>query len=513
MSLFDWNRDATSNLPNKLHDLKRFTVLFFWILPLIFYVLTISTTVGYVDAALVMTNAYNLKISAWVNNHNLFSLLGWVWLKIIPFGTEFFRVNLLSSLFGVLTVYGIFLTCYTYTKHLIVSGIAAISVMMSHSLWWHSTMLEVYSLNTFLISLILLFTLKYYMTLRKRWLYASLAIWGLGVSNHVLMGLFIVAYIVIIIMERKRISLADIGIGTLCFIAGSTLFIFAVVKSYIDYRSFAAVIDGVTGGKFRSLMFGGESRLFWAMNYVFLLIYQYPSSAIFFLFMGVFLLFTRIQRFDYFLIASLTPQIIWSASYHVWDMYAFSLPVYVMLAVLICKGLYRFHNKKLILILAMLFCITPFLLYSNIHKFSFLRRWTQQYPSVEMVRDNFDYIRYFLNPNKRGFDELDRYVTDLFVILPENAHYFDNTHDYPIYYYYQNIRQERQDIQCPVIFAFFVTENEKIRVAARINVAMNRSESVYITKYIYGLVRSKLNKHRVDVVPVGSLHIYSLNPP
>ena len=327
------------------------------------------------------------------------------------------------------------------------------------------------------------------------------------------MGLFIVAYIVLIIMERKRISLVDIGIGVLCFAAGSALFIFAAVRTYVAYKSIAAVFNAVTGGEFRSLMFEGTSRLFWTKNYVLLLIYQYPSPALFFLFTGVFLLFTRIRRFDFFLIASLIPQIIWSTSYHVWDMYAFALPVYIMLAVLICKGLYRFHDKKPILVLALLVCMTPFLLYSNVHKFSFIQRWVLQYPSVETVRDNFDYIRYFLNPNKRGFDELDRYVTELLGILPENAHYFDNTHDYPIYYYYQNIRQERPDIRCPVIFIFFVTENEKIRVAAMINLAISRSEPVYITKYIYGLVRPKLKDHRIDVVSIGSLHIYSLGTP
>ena len=56
----------------------------FWILPLVVYGATMARTVGYVDAALVLNNAYFLEIHAWVNNHNLFSILGWLWIRLLP---------------------------------------------------------------------------------------------------------------------------------------------------------------------------------------------------------------------------------------------------------------------------------------------------------------------------------------------------------------------------------------------------------------------------------------------
>ena len=180
---------------------------FFYLIPLIFYILTMAKTVGYVDAALILNNAYHLEISAWVNNHNLFSLLGWIWIKIFPFGKEFFRLNLLSAIFGAFTVYFIFLTCFEYTRSILVSFITSIALMISHSLWWHSTMLEVYTLNTLIIALILFTVLKYYRTRQKKWFFISLFFWGLGISNHILMSLFIAAFVLLMIMERKKYTL------------------------------------------------------------------------------------------------------------------------------------------------------------------------------------------------------------------------------------------------------------------------------------------------------------------
>ena len=228
---------------------------FFWIAPLVFYLITMAKTIGFVDAGLVLSNAYQLNISAWVNNHNLFSLLGWIWLKIFPFGNLFFRANLLSALFGAFTVYFIFLTCFRCSKSVLISTIAALALMLSHSMWWHSTMLEVYTLNTFLISLILFASVKFIDTGKPFWLYVAAFAWGLGISNHILMALLAPALIILLIVQRRSISWARFGIGIIFLLLGMSLFLFAFVESYVSYGSLKKVIDMITGGHFKSLMF------------------------------------------------------------------------------------------------------------------------------------------------------------------------------------------------------------------------------------------------------------------
>ena len=208
----------------------------FWVIPLAFYISTMAKTMGYVDASLILNNAYELQISAWVNNHNLFSLHGWICIRIFAVGSEFVRINLLAAAFGAFTVYFIFLTCFEYTKKISISLITAIALMLSHSLWWHSNMIEVYTLNTFLIALILYSVLKYFRTSEKKWIFASMFFWGLGISNHILMSLFVIAFIVLLIIKRKSYSIWDVAKGVAFLILGLSLFLFACLKSYLSYH-------------------------------------------------------------------------------------------------------------------------------------------------------------------------------------------------------------------------------------------------------------------------------------
>jgi len=494
-------------MPNLLEKRVR---QFFYLIPLIFYILTMAKTVGYVDAALILNNAYHLEISAWVNNHNLFSLLGWIWIKIFPFGKEFFRLNLLSAIFGAFTVYFIFLTCFEYTRSILVSFITSIALMISHSLWWHSTMLEVYTLNTLIIALILFTVLKYYRTRQKKWFFISLFFWGLGISNHILMSLFIAAFVLLMIMERKKYTFPDIVKGGLFFIIGLSLFIFACLKTYIRYHSLLVLFDFITGGEFKSLMFSSVPKLFWRLNYIFILVYQYPSLILFFLFYGVFLLFSQRQRFDLFLIAALVPQITWSANYFVWDMYAFSLPVYVMLSIVICKGIFQVKNRQKVILISFISLIFPFFLYKNINKSLTIRKFVDQYPVVETVKDSFDYVQYFLDPDKHKFNSVDQFVQELFDELPEKSWYYDNVHDYPIHYYYQQIRQIRSDIQCPISFAFWITEDEKTTVANEINYKIIHKKHIYLTKFIFNLLSPKLKYNEVNILMINNQEIYHI---
>lgn len=490
--------------------LKKRVVQFFWAVPLLFYLITMAKTIGYVDAALILNNAHKLSISAWVNNHNLFSVLGWLWMKIIPVGSEFFRINLLSAIFGTFTVYFIFLTCLGYIRTLWISVLTAVALMTSHSLWWHSTMLEVYSLNTLLIALILYAVMKYFEHHHKIWIYASLFFWGLGISNHVLMGLLAPAFMVLLIIERKNLSLADITISLCALALGLSVFLWACTKSYLYHHSVLKVVDLLTGSEFRSLMFSSTPKLFWRLNYLLLLIYQYPSVIAFFLFYGTVFLFVQPRKLDLFVIAALVPQIIWSANYFVWDMYAFSLPVYMLLSLAICKGIHLFRQKRILILICCISMVIPVFLYNNIDKIPPVRNFVGRYPMIEMVKGSFDPVRYFLNPEKSRFNSVDRYVQDLFNTLPKNASYFDSAYDYPILFYYQQIREQRPDLYCPVIFAFWIAEEEKTSVAGQINAKIRLKEPVYLSSFVYTLLEPKLQSQRIDRIVIQDHTIYRL---
>jgi hypothetical protein len=483
---------------------------FFWIIPFTFYLTTMSRTIGYVDAALVLRNAHSLSISAWVNNHNLFSVLGWLWLRIFPLGSVFFRLNLLSALFGAGTVYVIFLSCFEYTRRLPASMIAALTLMLSHSLWWHSTMLEVYTLNSFLIASILYSLLRYLNTNRKRCYYAALFFWGAGVSNHMLMGLFAAAFLLFMILDRKNQSLGDLALGTACLLLGLSVFIYACTRSYLRHGSVAAVFSLLAGGEFRSLMFSPALGSFWRLNYLFLLLYQYPSPCLVFLGWGFVALAARPRRFELFLLAALAAQILWSANFRIWDVYAYALPVYVLSALPISKGLAAVGRRRWLPVLAALSLLAPVLLYKNVRHIDLIRSWVERYPMVKRVEGAFDPVQYFLNPDKHAFDRVERYVTALFRRLPAGAWYYDDTYDYPIVYYYQQVRRMRRDINCALVFPFWIGEEEKLEIAERINGRIEAKKPVFIAPFVLEQVRSLLGPHSSESVIIVDRRIFRL---
>jgi len=482
----------------------------FWIVPLSLYLATLSPTIGYVDAALVLNNAHSLAISAWVNNHNLFSLLGWLWLRVFPLGSVFLRLNLLSALFGAGTVYVIFLCCCEYTRCPEASLVAALALMFSHSLWWHSTMLEVYTLNSLLMALILYVLLRYTDSGLVGWFWAALLFWGLGISNHMLMGLFAPAVFLFIILDRRSRRLRNLAVGGACLLLGMALFIFACVRSGLRYGSAGAVLELLNGGEFRTLMFSPASGCFWPLNYLFLLVFQYPSLCLIFLAWGLTALFIRPRRFELFLLTALAAQVLWSANFHIWDVYAYALPVYALAALPLARGLASKQIGRRLLILTALTLLAPVLLYTNAARIGPIRGWVARYPMVERVKDAFDPAGYFLNPDKHDFRRVERYTGELFSRLPENAWYYDDTYDYPIVYYYQRVLGKRTDLHCPIVFPFWITEEKKLRLAAQINSRLAAGDPVYVAPYIMSLIQPLVEIRESESVDLCGRKIYRL---
>ena len=129
---------------------------------LLLYGLTAMRSVGWLDATLILSNAMNLRLGAWVNNHNLFSLVGHAWMAVFRFLDPHVALTLLAGLFGSLTVFLIYSAGRELTGSRLASAIGAAGLAVSHSLWWHSTMIEVYTLNGALIALALFLVFRFF---------------------------------------------------------------------------------------------------------------------------------------------------------------------------------------------------------------------------------------------------------------------------------------------------------------------------------------------------------------
>ncbi len=485
---------------NILHNRFLFSIMHL-VVPLLYYGISMSHTIGFTDAALVLNNAYNLNISAWVDNHNLFSLLSYLLIKIFSGIDPFMVSNTVSMVCGALTVFFVYLLSKEISNSFIISSIVSIVTMLSHSLTWHSTMLEVYTLNSFLMMVFLYCFYKYYSDRKIRFAYLGIFSWGLGISNHILMALFVFAVISFLIIERSKLSVKNIIIGFVCFLAGFSLFIAAFVKSAMRYHSIITIFHHFTGGDFRNLMFSSEGLLFWTKNYIYFFLYQFSIIAVIIGFFGIKAFMNR-KPFSVFFLSSILVQLIWSLNYHVWDIFAFALPVYVMFAIPITAGLSSINGRKLrsvLLAVLVLSSLGRLGLYLSIGRFQPVKDYISDYPMISMTENTFDPIEYFLNPYKRGFNLVEQYTQQLNDKIPRNAAVYDNIYDYPFTYYYQDIKKQRLDIHCPIVFAFWVTEGEIRALTAEINgYLQNKEREVFLSVFVFRTLEEHLEYRKKD---------------
>jgi hypothetical protein len=485
----------------------------------VLYWITAARHPGWVDATLILNLVRKPELGVWVNVHNLFNLIGYAWLQVFSTADPHFALTMLCSLFGALTVLFIYKTGVELTNNVLASALAAIALTVSLSLWWHSTTIEVYTLNTTLIALSLFLVFRAYRKESSTALYPAFFFAGLGVSNHVLMGLYIFAFLAVLLpyaVRNFRLKAGSIVGLIACYLAGTSLFATLFILHWAaEYRMMASGADDgslqlaagslgtslryATGGHFLKSMFTSgltvREKLFWRSNYLFLILLNYPSVAMIFIVTG-FPRFWRHSAFRgaiVFFLTGIAAQIIWSANYFIWDMYAFALPVYVMLAVPLVAGIDGFLNKHRtpsFRWLVFLTFLVPLFLYPSFSRWpsreNSVDRYIALYPEAERTGGLWDPAEYIFSPIKRNYDAVAEYCEGVLDLLPEGANFWDDESKaaYPLSYYYQAVKGRRRDVRMNRVFGLVMEESDAQYYAQRMLGQLRRGERVFISALV-----------------------------
>ncbi|MGA1191420.1 MAG: protein O-mannosyl-transferase family, partial [Bdellovibrionota bacterium] len=181
-----------------------------------------------------------LETNTWVNTHNLFIILARLWSWISPVQDLHYDLNLLCGLFGALAVHFMFLCSWRLTHNLPASICGALAITVSHSLWWHSTMLEVYTLNMALMAMILYKVVCFEQTGDAQQLYQATFAWGLSLLNHILMGLFLPAFIALLFFGKHKRTVAKprvFGLLLFFFFCSFQLYCYLFLKEFSQQAS------------------------------------------------------------------------------------------------------------------------------------------------------------------------------------------------------------------------------------------------------------------------------------
>lgn len=490
----------------------RLTVWLGWIVPVGFYLATVSRSPGWVDAALIARTVYHLDLSTWVNHHNLFTIIGYGWLSCMPDIDPHAALNVLCAVLGASTVYVVFWVGLVLTRRVFPSALGALVLMVSHTLWWHSTMLEVYTLSTLLMALTLLFVVRYDDARRFNNLAVAVFLWGLACSNHIQMGLLVFGFVALLLHPRVRDDLGSVkSIVTLgaCFVLGfqTYLWVFSfqfyeLIDSRMDPgRALAWMVHNTTGGEFKELMFPDglsvAQRAFWFAYYAGLFVYNFPPPWLLFAPFGMVAWWKRSQlRASWlFFAAALLVQVVWSSNYFVSDMHAFALPSYVLTGVLVIVGVDWVLQRGLawrrlvyvlsatVVAIPLLYQTAPRWLSSNDGALSFFKNA----PQYDQITAFWNPWAYFLNPNKRAYDTVARYSAAIIDEMDLDSCFWGNeaTIFYPLKFYYQEVLGEREDVTYELVFGMLHSATETQRQAQLMRRQLAAGCAVYVTSLGY----------------------------
>lgn len=456
---------------------------------------------------MIVNKVYFVDTSTWVNSHNLFFILGKIWTWIFPFGELHYRLNLLCGVFAATGVHFLFLTGLIVTRHLWASVFGSVAIMLSHSLWWHSTMLEVYTLNIALIGVLFYLVARFEREREPNLIYAAGFIWGVGCLNHALMGLLVLGFFGLFFLSPCRKDLLKpkvIGLFSFFVLIGFQLYIFLFLKelnqhvinkgefSYgVLWDSFKTLVDNTTGGHFKKSMFpeelGWQREINWRVNYIFLLLMNYPSIFFPLGFFGLYA-FKKIKEFRatfIFVMLCLIAQIGWSANYLIWDMYAFGMPVWVIFGFLSIIGLAQTFKSKFAKVIK--FALPSLLfgpvLYSTVPVLAKSPGfWSSYFESFVTVSNYWDAPEYFANPNKRNYDVVKKLSEELFAKLPIGAHLFDSDGKghYPFSLYYQKVLGKRPDLNIHLLFSPEFDDPKALQVTHKVRRLLEANAEVYV---------------------------------
>ncbi|MBI5575775.1 MAG: DUF2723 domain-containing protein [Deltaproteobacteria bacterium] len=480
-------------------------------LSFLFYLATLAPTVIWGDSAEFAIHAKRLHLDISADSHPLFVILGRLF-SFLPFEPAY-SLNLLTAVTASLAVSMVYLVVFELTGSVAASIAGASSLAVSHAFWLHAVITEVYDLNAFFITAIVLVLLKWRrMPEKHSLLYAAAFLFGLGLANHLIMALSIVGFFVFIALTDRRVllSIRTAGFTILSFLIGNALMIHLLIGKLIAGRQAAAVANAAAGGAHKKAMFTVSLKVFHDfLMYLAYLFYQFPLAGIALGAFGITAVFRKNR--DAGLLLSLL--ILINMAFFLTfgpgaartTKYTFYIPDYAVFSIFIGCGFaaladyFRrkgYPGKPVCAVMLFLIVALPIFLYS-------VAPYASKKLSVDLLharsipyRDNEEF---FLYPGKRGYTGAVRYADEALKTAGPGAIIIADHTLFTVLRYCQEIRGMGNDVKV-LPSGSFAKRTPETTVAGNYG-----TRDIYLAsmeKYYY---RVRELRDEYDFVPVGVL--------
>lgn len=203
-----------------------------FVLVMTVYLFTLAPTIAMEDSGELITAAYTLGIPH-PSGFPLYVILGKLF-TFIPLGTIAWRVNLMSAVFGALTITLLYLILYKLAKSKVIAFSFSLMLAFSSIFWSQSVFAEVYTLNAFFVALLILILFHWSEKRKAKYLLWFSFLYGLSLTNHTMSVLLAPAYALYILLVDKRIiwQWKLILKMFLLFILGLTVYLYIPLRAF-----------------------------------------------------------------------------------------------------------------------------------------------------------------------------------------------------------------------------------------------------------------------------------------
>lgn len=167
------------------------------------YLYTLAPTVTLEDSGDFITAAYTLGVPH-PSGFPLYTMLGKLLITIIPYGTVAWRVNLLSAIAAALTLFLLGLLAWRMTKKPGATIFTPLIFGVSGWFWSQAVIAEVYTLNTVFVAMLLYLLILWDDTRQPRYLKLIALVYGLSLTNHLMMLWFGPAILVYLFITGRK---------------------------------------------------------------------------------------------------------------------------------------------------------------------------------------------------------------------------------------------------------------------------------------------------------------------
>jgi hypothetical protein len=448
-----------------------------------------STYWSFEEAQKVPTDGWpfdRLGAAAW--DHPLYVMIAQAFVAL-PFAESLYAINLMSAFFGVLAIAVVYSINMDMVGEPWIALLGSLSLGVSHTFWFHAITTENYTLHLFFMSLLILLALRWAHHRQPASLTWFALIAGLGLANHIMLGLTVIPLVIFIILTTSLKDQRSLGVRRLIQpgqYAGFTrklgprrsliilgLFLIGLSPWWIQFIRMARIIGYplmlqiAVGfpwlGNRINAGFPG-TVLVHLLQYGGWLLLQFLPLGVLLGFYGFWKMRRTKPGVMWVFIILMGIHILFSSNYTLSDQFNFHLPSYLFFSLGITWGAaeiwWQIKEKNLFsnpgwraafYAAALVVFLLPIWAYAEMPSLLRSAGYTDERLSIPPIgQGSRDALEYFLNPNSRGDDSAARFARSTLAQLAPDALVFtpkpSDQETYVVLRYVQLIEEVRPDV-------------------------------------------------------------------